>query len=304
MSGVGCEFLRVAYEADDWLALFLKAGASDGAVQRVGPLSQFCKPRWQGWLHAMQASRFNVYVSVNAIAPRQRRRRRDAICTIRHVFIDADRNATGVLSAISARRDLPPPSYVLRTSPGRAHVMWRVAGFEREQVEGLQRRLARELATDSAATPCTQMTRLPGSWNLKYTPPYQVNVKYWDRQTRYQPLDFPRPVSAPRDQWRQRPSATTDASMHSEPEVLSQACRYVAAVAPAVSGEHGDLRTFSLCCRLVRGFALADGDAFAVLEDWNARCQPPWTERELREKLRRARLYGREPVGGCIRAGP
>ena len=58
--------------------------------------------------------------------------------------------------------------------------------------------------------------------------------------------------------------------------------------------------TFRVCCRLVRGFALEDGEALAVLQDWNNRCQPPWTERELAQKVSRARRYGREPVGGLL----
>ena len=31
---------------------------------------------------------------------------------------------------------------------------------------------------------------------------------------------------------------------------------------------------------------------------WNARCEPPWSERELLAKLEHARRYGREPIGG------
>jgi len=45
---------------------------------------------------------------------------------------------------------------------------------------------------------------------------------------------------------------------------------------------------------------LEDDEALAVLTDWNARCQPPWGEADLRDKIRRARLYGREPVGGML----
>ena len=55
-----------------------------------------------------------------------------------------------------------------------------------------------------------------------------------------------------------------------------------------------------LCCRLVRGFALDDDEAFIVLAAWNARCQPPWTDADLRDKVRRARQYGREPIGGLL----
>ena len=69
---------------------------------------------------------------------------------------------------------------------------------------------------------------------------------------------------------------------------------------PAVAGQHGDVATFQACCRLVRGFRLADDDALSILQDWNAFCQPPWTEHELTAKLRHARRYGREPLGGLL----
>ena len=49
-----------------------------------------------------------------------------------------------------------------------------------------------------------------------------------------------------------------------------------------------------------RGFALDEDQAMAALRDWNARCQPPWRESELRDKVRRARRYGREAVGGLV----
>jgi hypothetical protein len=45
---------------------------------------------------------------------------------------------------------------------------------------------------------------------------------------------------------------------------------------------------------------LNDDQALQVLTDWNARCQPPWSLEELLDKLRRAALYGREPVGGLL----
>jgi hypothetical protein len=39
-----------------------------------------------------------------------------------------------------------------------------------------------------------------------------------------------------------------------------------------------------------------------MLASWNLRCVPPWSERELHDKLLRARRYGREPIGGLLGA--
>src|SRR5262249_53511810 len=107
---------------------------------------------------------------VNAIAPGRRSRTRDAIKESRHVFLEADHDGSSVLARVAERGDLPKPSYVLTSSPGRFHILWRAAGFDTERAEALQKRLARELGTDAAATPASQTTRLAGFYNRKYDP--------------------------------------------------------------------------------------------------------------------------------------
>ena len=79
--------------------------------------------------------------------------------------------------------------------------------------------------------------------------------------------------------------------------VVERARRYLARIDPAIAGQHGDAQTFRVCCRIVRGFALSDEEALDVLSEWNFRCKPPWSERELRDKIARARRYGKEEVG-------
>src|SRR4051812_24115680 len=180
--GIGPEaplrFLATAFEPHDRIAVLLKSHDTGGTAQRVGPLSLIAHPRFQAWLRAQSARRFSVYVSVNAIRPQRKARTRDAIGDIRHVFLDADRDGQQVLAAIRTCRDLPTPSYVLHSSPNRVHVLWRVTGFTREEVEALQKHLARQLNTDKAATSCVQTTRLPGFFNHKYRPAPMVVAEY------------------------------------------------------------------------------------------------------------------------------
>src|SRR5262249_27225752 len=38
-------------------------------------------------------------------------------------------------------------------------------------------------------------------------------------------------------------------------------------------------------------------EAIGLLADWNSRCQPQWSERELEQKLQNARRYGENPFG-------
>src|SRR5262249_33780442 len=81
---------------------------------------------------------------------------------------------------------------------------------------------------------------------------------------------------------------------------VARARRYLQSLEPAVCGCHGDLHTFRICCRLVRGFDLSDDEALSVLSNWNERCQPPWSDRELLAKVHNARRYGREAFGGRL----
>jgi len=289
-------FLRTAFHEDDWVAVFIKSYQSGRIAQRVRPVQQIQSAKFQAWLRAENAAGANVYVSVNAVAPHQRSRRREAIREIRHVFLDADHAAQDVLDAIEAGTELPNPSYVLWSSPGRAHLFWRVSRFTCDTVEALEKHLARKLGTDPAATACTQVTRLPGFVNHKRATPCLVSIDYRDTQRLNEPADFPKAPPRPTHAPLPSPSTTRNA--------IERARQYIAAVPPAISGQHGDIHTFRICCRVVRGFALADDEALDVLRDWNGRCEPPWSERELIDKLLRARRYGREPIGSLLEERP
>lgn len=67
-----------------------------------------------------------------------------------------------------------------------------------------------------------------------------------------------------------------------------QARAYVASQPPAVSGCKGHNNTFRVACYLI-GFGLRDTDALDLLREFSARCQPPWTEKELLHKIKDAR---------------
>jgi len=102
--------------------------------------------------------------------------------------------------------------------------------------------------------------------------------------------------------WLQRPQRPATPARTSRPtgdrnQLLRRARAYVAAVPPAIEGQGGDLHTFQLAAKLVRGFALSDADAFDLLREWNQGCQPPWTDRELEDKIRGAGKYGSESIG-------
>lgn len=70
--------------------------------------------------------------------------------------------------------------------------------------------------------------------------------------------------------------------------VVERARRYVSKMPSAVSGQGGHNATFSVACVLKLGFCLTDDEAFALLSEWNAGCQPPWSAKDLQHKIQSA----------------
>lgn len=69
---------------------------------------------------------------------------------------------------------------------------------------------------------------------------------------------------------------------------VERARLYARAMPPAISGSGGHSQTFALAVALAHGFNLHEADCWAILTEYNAGCQPPWSERDLRHKMRDA----------------
>ena len=67
-----------------------------------------------------------------------------------------------------------------------------------------------------------------------------------------------------------------------------RAARYIAASAPAISGAGGHNTTFSMAIALYHGFNLSEQEAYGLLMAYAMKCQPPWSEREVKHKLKEA----------------
>lgn len=72
-------------------------------------------------------------------------------------------------------------------------------------------------------------------------------------------------------------------------DYLEQAENYASACEGAVSGNNGDMQTFSVACKLVNEFALDFDEAMDILTRvYNPLCSPEWTRRELAHKVKKA----------------
>jgi len=83
-----------------------------------------------------------------------------------------------------------------------------------------------------------------------------------------------------------------------------RAALWLSKVPPAVSGQSGHSTTYTAAVGLVHGFQLSEGDALALLSNWNQYCQPPWSDRELTHKLREAASKSHsKPAGHLLQSG-
>jgi len=79
---------------------------------------------------------------------------------------------------------------------------------------------------------------------------------------------------------------------------LERASKYLAAMPAALAGSGGHTATFQAAVALVRGFALRPDDALRLLAgEYNPRCRPAWSIRELRHKVKSAFTGSRRPFG-------
>ncbi len=84
-------------------------------------------------------------------------------------------------------------------------------------------------------------------------------------------------------------------------DVLTRAMNYVAKMPPGVEGDWGSNPTFGVAATLVHGFALSESEAIPIMEEYSARCIPPWSRKELEHKLRSASEWTKhdKPRGHC-----
>lgn len=72
-------------------------------------------------------------------------------------------------------------------------------------------------------------------------------------------------------------------------DLIERARRYVGKMEGSVSGAGGHAACFSAACALVKGFGLTEGEALSLMrEEFNPKCAPAWSEKELLHKVRQA----------------
>lgn len=83
-----------------------------------------------------------------------------------------------------------------------------------------------------------------------------------------------------------RKVSSEERSTISDTDLVRRAIAYLEAMPPAISGQGGHAATYAAATALVHGFGLDRDIAIGLLLDrYNPRCSPPWTEKELEHKV-------------------
>lgn len=88
-------------------------------------------------------------------------------------------------------------------------------------------------------------------------------------------------------------------------ERVRRARAYLAKIPGAVAGDSGHTATFNAACHVMFGFDLGEDDTLALLtHDYNPRCDPPWSERELKHKVSSAAARSKRERGYLLTDRP
>jgi hypothetical protein len=180
------DFLTRSFAPGETIAILIRHQAPGQTWQRIVPLERVLEPHYLGWLAHENWEGANLHVGANPLRLHSRKRTKDSVAGVRHLYLDLDHDGELRLAALRASNQVPAPNAIVSTSAGKYQVLWRVAGFSCEQQEAMLKILAFVFGGDPACTDSNRVLRLPGFLNWKYVPAFPVRVEYlsdatWNR---------------------------------------------------------------------------------------------------------------------------
>jgi len=190
MSQIAASFLRRCFAPEETIAVLLRRQDAATPMQRFVRLEQALESRYMAWLsYENQHGRNNIYAAANPLRLGSRKRTKECVASVRHLYLDIDEDGDARLAALRASELVPPPTSILSTSPGKYQALWRVEGFDFVRQEQTLKLLAIAFGGDPACTDCNRVLRVPGFLNRKYDPAHRVTVEYPDDSI-WTPDDF------------------------------------------------------------------------------------------------------------------
>ena len=189
MNRIAANFLTRSFSSCETIALLLRREDAPRPQQRVVTVEQVLAPRYMAWLNFENDNGANIYLSANPLRPGSRKRTKECIASVRHIYIDIDEDGDARLARLRASDLVPTPTAIISTSPDKYQALWRVAGFDFERQEQTLKLIAQTFGGDPACTDRNRVLRVPGFLNRKYSLAHPVTVEY-PADAIYGPADF------------------------------------------------------------------------------------------------------------------
>jgi hypothetical protein len=189
MNRIAANFLTRSFASCETIALLLRWEDAPRPQQRGVTIEQVLASRYMAWLNFENDNGSNIYVSANPLHAGSRKRTKECIASVRHIYIDIDEDGDARLAALRASDQVPTPTAIISTSPSKYQALWRVAGFDFERQEETLKLIAQSFGGDPACTDRNRVLRVPGFLNRKYSPAHPVTVEY-PVDAIYSPADF------------------------------------------------------------------------------------------------------------------
>jgi len=106
-------FLSRSFTSEETIAILLRRVSPTVTVQRIVTLESALAPRYLGWLASENTTGANVYVAANPLRAGSKKRTKESIAEIRHLYLDLDVDADSKLplSVLLLPFRLRPQSY-------------------------------------------------------------------------------------------------------------------------------------------------------------------------------------------------
>src|ERR1700678_2372500 len=127
------DYVLDLFERPENVAGLVRNRATGKTIQRIARAETVASSEFQTWLANQNAAGSDVFLGMNPIKEDASSRTKANIKDIRTAYLDLDRNADQSLQAIRTSTEVPPPNFVLDTSPGKHQVVWKISGVSQDR---------------------------------------------------------------------------------------------------------------------------------------------------------------------------
>jgi hypothetical protein len=295
-----CRYAACVFEPTDVVEV-RRLPCGQSSWHRAGELSEAAESLFHDNQHGQ-----HIYVGANPRRAPGGTRSKDVACA-RCLFVDFDGTDADTARDRWHTAGLLTPTLTISSGHG-VHAYWRLAEPITDLClwSAMQKRLIALLDSDKAIHDPPRIMRLPGFINHKQ-PVAMCRIIDDDQALIYDlkslmPLLNSAVMESEDGNQSQPPvdfTARSKIPFHDNLSVIDRAALTAAEWSGVTKGQRNST-AFQRAAFLVKNLALTEEQAWPILRVWNRKNTPPLPERELRQALRNASIYGRHRLSSQV----